>query len=67
MNDGKAFIDIAIARPIGFAVGLVGAGVFIVTLPFTLPTRSADEAARFLILDPFRFSFGRKFPDEHLK
>ncbi len=67
INDGKAFIDLVIARPIGLAVGLLGVGIFITTLPFTIPTRSADEAAKSLILDPFKFSFGRKFPDEDLK
>lgn len=67
INDGKALLDLLIARPIGFVVGMLGVGVFISTLPFTIPTRSVDDAANFLIVKPFSFSFGRKFPDEAMK
>jgi hypothetical protein len=66
INEGKAFLDILVARPIGFVVGVLGAGIFICSLPFTIPTKSVDDAARFLIVKPFTFSFYRKFPDESM-
>ncbi|MBS3906948.1 MAG: hypothetical protein KGZ49_07915 [Syntrophaceae bacterium] len=66
INEGKAFLDILVARPIGFVVGMLGVSIFISSLPFTIPTRSVDDAANFLIVKPFTFSFYRKFPDESM-
>jgi len=59
-------LDLLIARPIGFIAGTAGTGVFIATLPFTAATKSVDKAAHMLIVEPFRFSFSRPFPDESL-
>lgn len=65
-EDELPLMDLLIARPFGILAGIAGTGVFIATLPFTLPTKSSDKAAKMLITDPFRFSFKRPFPDEHL-
>jgi hypothetical protein len=65
VSDEWAFADLAIARPLSVAAGIVGAGVFIVTLPFTLPTKSTDAAAKMFIVRPFKFAFVREFPDEN--
>jgi len=59
-------MDLLIARPIGVAAGIAGTALFIVTLPFTIPTNSVDKSARMFIVDPFNFSFSRRFPDESL-
>jgi hypothetical protein len=56
--------DVLVARPIGVAAGIIGTGVFIVSLPFTVPTKSVDTAAQMFIVEPFKFSFVRPFPDE---
>jgi hypothetical protein len=66
-NDELPLMDLVFARPIGVMAGIAGTGIFIASLPFTLPTKSVDKAAKMLITDPFRFSFTRPFPDEHLK
>ena len=58
--------DLLFARPLGIAAGIIGLGIFIVTLPFTVPTHSVNEAAQMLVEEPFRFSFDRKFPDEEI-
>jgi len=58
--------DLFVARPLGVAAGIVGTGLFIISLPFTIPTKSVDKAAKELITDPFHFSFSRQFPDESL-
>jgi len=63
--DLYAFADLAVARPLAVAAGIVGAGVFVVTLPFTLPTKSTNAAAKIFIVKPFQFSFVRDFPDEN--
>jgi len=58
--------DVLVARPLGVAAGIVGTGIFIVSLPFTLPTGGVNAAAQTFIVEPFRFSFTRPFPDEDL-
>jgi hypothetical protein len=57
-------LDILFARPLGVAAGIIGTGVFIVSLPFTIPTGSVNGAAEMLIVEPFKFSFSRKYNDE---
>ena len=59
-------LDILFARPLGIAAGIIGTGVFIVSLPFTIPTGSVNEAAQMLIVDPFKFSFTREYNDEYI-
>jgi len=59
-------MDILFARPLGIAAGIIGTGVFVVSLPFTIPTRSVNEAAEMLIAEPFKFSFSRKYNDENM-
>ena len=59
-------LDILIARPLGIAVGIVGTGIFILSLPFSIPTKSVDAAAKIFIVEPFQFSFVRGFPDENM-
>ncbi len=58
-------LDLFIARPAGVAAGIAGTGLFILSLPFTLPTGSVDSAAKTFIIEPFRFSFTRQYPDEN--
>ncbi|HSB05932.1 MAG TPA: hypothetical protein VLK23_12130 [Thermodesulfobacteriota bacterium] len=59
-------MDLLVARPLGVAAGIAGTALFIVTLPFTIPTKSIDRSAKMFIVDPFNFSFSRRFPDESL-
>ena len=59
-------MDILFARPLGIAAGIIGTGVFVVSLPFTVPTGSVNDAAEMLIVEPFKFSFTRKFNDENM-
>ncbi len=37
----------------------LGAGVFIIALPFTLPTGTVGTVADKLVIEPFRFTFQR--------
>ncbi len=59
-------IDLLLARPIGIAAGVFGTGVFILSLPFTIPTGSVNDAAQMFVVKPFNFSFTREFPDENM-
>lgn len=56
-------LDLFVARPLGAAAGIAGCGLFILSLPFTIPSGSVKEAANMFIREPFRFSFKRDFPD----
>lgn len=58
--------DILLARPLGVVAGILGVGIFILSLPYTLPTGGVDEAAKTFIKRPFAFSFTRPCPDEDM-
>lgn len=66
LTDEWNIIDLLLARPFGVAAGIIGTGVFILSLPFTIPTGSVDDAAQMFVVKPFNFSFVRKFPDENM-
>lgn len=51
--------DVLLTRPLGLAATVVGAAVFLVGLPFTIPTRSVGLSADKLVADPLRFTFRR--------
>jgi len=59
-------VDLIVARPIGVVVGILGTAVFVVSLPFTIPTGGVSDAANMFIVQPFQFSFTREFPDEDI-
>jgi hypothetical protein len=52
-------VDGLLLRPGGILATVVGTAVFVVTLPFSIPTRSVDKAAQKLIVDPARYTFVR--------
>jgi hypothetical protein len=58
--------DLFIARPLGIAAGILGTGVFILSLPFSIPTGGVNEVAEIFIIKPFQFSFERSFPDDDM-
>lgn len=47
------------ARPLGLAATAVGTAVFIVTLPFSLPSGNVEEVGRVLVRDPAAYTFQR--------
>ena len=51
--------DGLLLRPAGIAATVLGTVVFVVTLPFSIPTRSVEKAAQKLIVDPARYTFVR--------
>ena len=63
-NDRLNLADLFIARPLGVVAAAAGTGLFILSLPFTLPTRSVEDSFNMFVVEPWRFSFVRDFPDE---
>ena len=51
--------DALIGRPVGLATTIVGTGAFVLTLPFTIPSRSVDTAAWGLVGRPGGWTFVR--------
>jgi hypothetical protein len=52
-------VDGFLLRPGGAIATLVGSVVFVVTLPFSIPTKSVDKAAQKLVVDPAKYTFVR--------
>ena len=57
-------LDVFFARPLAIAGGIIGAGFFVIALPYTIHTGTVKKSADMFILNPFRFAFEREFPDE---
>lgn len=62
-SGGAMMFDVIIARPLGLAAIAVGTAVFVIGLPFTLPTGSVVESAKKLIGEPILFTFRRPVGD----
>lgn len=55
----EVVIDLVITRPLGLVATAAGTAIFIVALPFTIPSKSVKLSARKLIADPFNYTFRR--------
>ena len=55
----EVFIDAALIRPLGVVTLLSGAVVWVVSMPFTLTSRSVGKATNALLVKPFRHTFKR--------
>ena len=51
--------DAFVARPLGLVAMVLGAVTFVVSLPFTLPSGSADSAQKALVRAPTVYTFKR--------
>jgi hypothetical protein len=66
MAQGWSLLDLLVARPLSVAAGVGGSAIFVVTLPFTIPSRTTRDAADMFIFQPFEFSFNREVPDKDI-
>ena len=51
--------DGLLLRPAGVMAIIVGTVAFVITLPFSIPTKSVDKAAQKLVVDPAKYTFAR--------
>ena len=56
-------IDIAVARPVSFALTVVGSVLFVVSLPFSASSGCMDKAAKTLVAGPAKDTFTRPLGD----
>ena len=55
--------DVLIVRPVSLAATVIGAALFIVALPFSLPSGSVEKTGQLLVADPFKYTFARPVGD----
>ncbi len=60
---GKMTADALIVRPLGICATIIGGAVFIVSLPFSALGGNVKSAGKFLVEDPFIFTFNRPLGD----
>ncbi len=56
-------IDLIVLRPIGLASTVVGSAVFVLGLPFTIPSGSVGDSACELVKRPAAYTFTRPLGD----
>lgn len=56
---GDMAYDLVLARPIGLLSIIGGSVLFVVSLPFTIPSGSMDAAANELVKKPINYTFKR--------
>jgi len=55
--------DVLIVRPVSLVAAIVGTAVFIVALPFSIPSGSVEQSGKLLVVDPFKYTFARPVGD----
>jgi hypothetical protein len=62
-NGEKMTADLCLVRPLGIASTVLGAAVFVVSLPFSILGGNVGEAGDKLVADPAKFTFVRPIGD----
>ena len=52
-------VDVLVVRPLTLVATVVGTALFVVALPFSIPSGSVKYTAEKLIVDPCKFTFTR--------
>ncbi|NTV96848.1 MAG: hypothetical protein HGA75_15780 [Thiobacillus sp.] len=60
---GDMLVDLVVLRPLGFATTVVGGALFVLGLPFTLPSGTVAESACELVQRPAAYTFARPLGD----
>ena len=63
-KDGMAVVaDVLLARPMGLVTIVFGSVMWVVALPFSIPSDSVGAAGQLLVVDPCKFTFQRPLGD----
>ncbi len=63
-QDGMAIVaDVLFVRTVGLVSIVAGTAMFIVALPFSLPSGSVEKSGQLLVEDPFQYTFARPLGD----
>ncbi len=55
----EMILDLVLLRPIGFVATVLGAVAFVASLPFTIPLKQVNEAAKKMVVKPGKYTFTR--------
>ncbi len=55
----EATMDVLAVRPVSLVATVFGTALFIVSLPFSIPSQSVGSTAQTLIVEPFNYTFTR--------
>ena len=65
-EDAPAIIaDVFICRPLGLIALTGGRGLYVLSLPFTIPAKGKEAAKRTLVLYPYHYTFTRQLGEFH--
>jgi hypothetical protein len=56
-------VDVVVARPVSFAMTVIGSVLFVVSLPVSAPSHSIGKAAHTLVAAPAKDTFKRPLGD----
>jgi hypothetical protein len=63
-KDGMVMVaDLLFARPVGLVSIVFGSAMWVVALPFSIPSNSVGTAGQLLVVDPCKFTFQRPLGD----
>ncbi len=62
-DPASVVVDVVIARPLTFAMSILGSALFVVSLPVSVPSGSVKKTAQTLVVGPFNDTFGRPVGD----
>jgi hypothetical protein len=62
-DSGGMLADLFLVRPLSLAGTVLGTAVFLVALPFTLPSGSVEKTADAFVAHPFEYTFNRPLGD----
>lgn len=63
-KDGMEIVaDVLIVRPVSLVSTVFGSVMFVVSLPFAIPSGSVEKAGQLLVTDPFQYTFCRPLGD----
>ncbi len=62
-DPGLAVLDTAIVRPVCLAATIVGSAFFVISLPWSIPSKSVHRAANALVKKPADATFKRPLGD----
>lgn len=63
IGSGPMIADLVFLRPLGVVATAVGAGLFVVSLPFTILGGNTAQAGEVFFNEPLKFTFGRPLGD----
>jgi len=62
-DTASIIVDVAVTRPVSFALTVVGSVLFVVSLPVAIPAHSVDKTAHTLVVAPAKDTFVRPVGD----